>query len=39
MPENQEEHPKAKKNDREALSNHYELTFFVWGLTGHVIYS
>jgi hypothetical protein len=35
----QEEHQGAKKNAREALSNHYESTFSVWGPTGHVIYS
>jgi hypothetical protein len=36
---NQEKHLGAKKNDMEALSNHYELTFSVWGPIGHVIYS
>jgi hypothetical protein len=38
MLRNQEEHPGAKKNTMEALSNHYEPTFLVWGPTGHVIY-
>jgi hypothetical protein len=31
--------PGDKKNDIEALSNHYELTFSIWGPTGLVIYS
>jgi hypothetical protein len=34
MPGNPEEHPTAKKNAREALSNLYELTFSAWGPTG-----
>jgi hypothetical protein len=36
---NQEEHPRAQKNNMEALSIHYEPTFSVWSLTDHVIYS
>jgi hypothetical protein len=39
MPGNQEEHLGAKKNAREELTDIYELTFSVWGPTGHVIYS
>jgi hypothetical protein len=38
MPENQE-HPGAKKNTMEALTDLYKLTSIVWGSTGHVIYS
>jgi hypothetical protein len=38
-PGSQEEHLGAKESAREALSNRYELTFSVWGPTGHVIYS
>jgi hypothetical protein len=38
-PGNQEEHPGATKNVREALTDLYNPTFSVWGSTGHVIYS
>jgi hypothetical protein len=38
-PWNQEEHPGAKKNTREALIDLYKLIFLVWGLIGNVIYS
>jgi hypothetical protein len=34
---NQEEHPGAQKNAMEALFIDYELTFSVWGTTGHAI--
>jgi hypothetical protein len=39
MPEGEKEHPRAKKNAREALTDLYKPSFLVWGCTGHVIYS
>jgi hypothetical protein len=39
MPEGEEEHPGAKKNAKEALTDLYIPSFLVWGCTGHVIYS
>jgi hypothetical protein len=39
MPGNREEHPGAKKNTIEALTDLYELTSSIWGPTDYVIYS